>query len=238
MGVEGLWPEPPAIWRRIRLTPGPSSIEALLEDTFHRFSLTMRHADGVVAAVEADALRYPWSTCAEAPARLAAEVAGRPLAEVALVDASQHCTHLLDMLALCAAHAGDPASLQYDMVASEPVEGRKSAALLIDGRPVLDWRLDGTTITAPDAWAGRDLRKFSAWRGELDAATARQVPMLRRISLMADQQAGAPEMARLSEVTMIRMGACFTYQPERAAEARSMRSRRGFTPGTDEPLAS
>jgi hypothetical protein len=229
--------EAPAIWRRIRLAPVVGGLDAALEDTYHRFRLSLRHADGVVTAASAEAERIPWTTCAEAPKHFAAQCVGRPLAELAALDPGSHCTHLIDLVVLCAASADLTAPVRYDVLASEPKAGRKAVLLLRDGREALRWELEGTRIAGPPAWAGRDLRRLSAWRCELDPATARLALLMRRVAQMADQQAAHPAgLERLSGEGAIRMGACFTYQLSQAERARPLHSRRVFTPGADEPL--
>jgi hypothetical protein len=217
--------------------PGEGTIRATLEDNFHRFSLALRHAGGVVTAVEATPERYPWTTCVHAPEHFVRAVLGRPLAEVAAIDPTEHCTHLMDLLVLCAARAGRAGPLEYDLRASDPQDGRKSVVLRRNGIEAVRWELAGTLIEAPSAWAGRDLKQLSAWRDALDPEAAVEAVMMRRAALMADQQAGpATPMDRLPTDGRIRMGACFTYQPARAADAWSTHSRRVFEVGVNEPL--
>jgi hypothetical protein len=229
--------ERPAIWRRIRLTPGAGAIQAELEDNFHRFRLTLRHSGGFITGIDADPQRYPWSTCTKAAEYFIVQMLGRTLTEAAAIDPSEHCTHLMDLLALCAVYAGAPELVVYDLRAGEPEGGRKWVALRRNGAVADFWRLEGTRIMGEGVLGGRDLRQLSTWRSELDPQAAAEAHMMRRVALMADQQANVREVAeRLVDVGAIRMGACFTYQMPRALEARYMNSRRSFTPGTNEPL--
>ena len=49
----------------------PGEVVADLEDDFHHFRVTLRHDGNVVESVEAESIRWPWSTCPGAAVRCA-----------------------------------------------------------------------------------------------------------------------------------------------------------------------
>lgn len=228
----------PGFWRRIQLHPMPGRVSAGLEDDFHRFLLQVTHTDGVITNVETRGERIPWSTCADAGAFLADRVIGQPLSVVATIDAHDHCTHLFELLVLCAAHATDLTSTQFDLHVPDRQEGRTCATLQENGREVLRWQLDGTRIDGPEAWAGRDLRQLSQWKSALTFADAERAMLLRRVvHISGGRNSQNLNIERASDRGPARMGACFTYQMPRALDAlRTPDWVRDFSQPGAEPL--
>src|SRR5258708_34826169 len=67
------------VYRRrilVRAT-APGEVVADLEDDFHHFRVTLRHDGHVVESVDAESIRWPWSTCPGAAVPLRA-LAGAP----------------------------------------------------------------------------------------------------------------------------------------------------------------
>jgi hypothetical protein len=229
----------PGFWRRIQLHPAPGRISAGLEDDFHRFLLQVTHADGVITQIETRGERIPWSTCADAGAFLAEQVIGQPLMIVAGLDAHVHCTHLFELLVLCAAHANDSSPTQFDLHVPDRQQGRTCATLRENGCNVLSWQLDGTQIEGPGEWAGRDLRQLSQWKSSLSAADAERAMLLRRVvHISGGRNSQSLNVERASDRGPLRMGACFTYQMPRALDAlRTPDWVRDFSQPGAEPLS-
>jgi hypothetical protein len=229
---------PPGFWRRIALIPRPGLVVAGLEDDVHRFALAIAHRDGVVTRVQARAERAPWSACPDAGAFIASELTGQALDAVAARDPREHCTHLYDLAVLCAARAHDRRPTLFDMQVADRAEGRTSATLLEDAEPKLQWRVSDGVIRGPEAWAGRSLRELSRWKAELSPQDALRAMLLRRAVFVSGARA-QPEVlgGTAADRGPSRMGACFTYQMPRAAEAVQAASwRRDFSAGSEGPL--
>lgn len=230
---------PPGLWRRIVLHPGAGWIGAALEDDMHRFHLRIDHANGRIRSVRAEARRHPWTACPGAVTRLTGELVGETLADVARRDPGQHCTHLLDLAILVAAHAGDKAPLRFDMTVADRVEDRTTATLFEDGGEVLRWQLKGTAITGPAPHAGFDLRKLSEWKKGLPPRDAERATLLRRaVFISGGRTFVTPPGERAVDRGTQRMGACYNFQlPQAEASVRTPNWRRDFSMAAGEPLA-
>jgi len=231
---------PPGLWRRIELDPHPGVIAAALEDDVHRFALRLEHDGARIVAVHAETIRAPWTECPGAAAHLAGELAGELLADVARRDPYQHCTHLLDVAILCAAHAGDAEPLRIDLRVADRVDGRTTATLAEDGIERMRWLLDDTRIAGPGDWTGRDLRRLSAWKGELSARDAERATLLRRAVFVSGARAFTPPPGNptAAEQGEMRQGVCFNYQqPQASRSTRLADWRQDFSLSGGEPLA-
>ena len=210
----------PGFRRRIIVTPAAGIVCAAVEDDFHCFLIRLEHAEGRVTALAADAERFPWTTCPAAGDHLAAEVTGRPLAEIAQLDPLQHCTHMFELIVLAAAHAAGDAPSRFDLTATDRIDGRTRVALAIDDSPVLAWDVHGSVIQGPAPWVGRELRRLSSWRQELTPELREWAGLLRRVVQISQGRGLALETRKTAaDWGKGRLGACFTYQPARASEA-------------------
>jgi hypothetical protein len=225
---------PPGLWRRIVLQPAAGWIGGALEDDMHRFHIRLDHVGGRITAVAAKAVRHPWSACPGAAGFIAKELTGAPLADVARRDPSQHCTHLLDLAIVAAAHAGDAAPTRFDMRVTDRAEGRTTAALCENGEEKLVWRLDGTVI----AGSGCDLRQLSRWKHDLPAREAEWATLLRRaVFVSGARQYVAPSAEQTAAMNAGRMGVCFNYQLPQAEEStRTPNWHRDFSMSGRVPL--
>jgi hypothetical protein len=231
----GIYPTfPPGLWRRIVLQPGPGWIGGALEDDMHRFHLRIDHADGRITGVTAKAVRHPWSACPGATGFIAGELTGALLEDVARRDPSQHCTHLLDLAIVAAAHAGDTEPTRFDMRVADRVDDRTTATLSENGEEKLRWRLDGTVIAGSD----RDLRQLSKWKRELPADEAERATLLRRaVYILGARQYVAPSIEQTAAMNSGRMGVCFNYQlPQAEGSTRTPNWHRDFSMSGREPL--
>jgi hypothetical protein len=211
----------PAFRRAIIVTIGEGRIDAELEDDFHRFGVTLHHDGAVVTEAEGRAIRYPWTTCPEAPNALAA-LAGSPLvADPTFLyrhtDPRAQCTHLFELAVVALSQAGRaPGERVFEASASDPEAGPRRAELRIDGALAAAWDLLGDVITAPAEYAGRAVNSLtSQGLSTLDPETALHMLILRRVALTArgrhfdvDAYATAAAMGRSPQ--------CYSLQPENA----------------------
>ena len=154
----------PGYRRRIVVNPEHGAVTAILEDDFHHMRVTLRHDGEMVLAIEPEMLRWPWSTCPGAQARLIETFRGLPLAEVsARRDKRLNCTHLHDLAVLAAAHAHDSAELRYAIEADDPVQGEVEQRLWRNDVPLLVWRERDGQLTAPPEIAGQTLFTLREW---------------------------------------------------------------------------
>jgi hypothetical protein len=233
----GIYPDfPPGLWRRIVLQPGPGYIGGALEDDMHRFHIRIDHADGRIVAVAAKALRHPWSACPGATTFIARELTGELLKDVARRDPYQHCTHLLDLAVLAAAHADDADPICFDLRVADRMDQRTTASLAENGVERLRWRLDGTRIAGTD----RDLRQLSRWKRELGPQEAEWAALLRRaVFVSGARQYRAPSLEQTATLNQGRMGVCFNYQlPQAEQSTRTPDWHRDFSESGREPLES
>lgn len=201
----------------------------------HRFHVRLDHDGERVTNVAAKALRHPWTACPGAVSQLEQALAGALLADVARRDPGEHCTHLLDLAIVCAAHAHDPAPTRFDMHVADRIEDRTKAVMTENGVEVLCWPLEGTTI----ATSGLDLRKLSQWKQTLTPRDAERAAMLRRAVFISGGRTFVPPPVRFaSEQGAQRLGACYNFQLPRAAESTRMPDwRTDFSHSGREPLA-
>lgn len=155
--------------RRIRLQHKPGEVYAELEDCSHGFTVRLAYSDTMVSKVEAQALRYPLTTCPGATEPLQAFVGlsvEAPATELTQnVNARHNCTHLFDLCVLAFCHARRPYGVrEYDVIIPDEVDAPTSLTVLRDGEAVLDWQVREWKLTGPDALAGKTLHAgFSNW---------------------------------------------------------------------------
>lgn len=194
-------------------------VRAALEDDFHHFRVTVEHDFEQVLNIRGGAIRHPYSLCPAAAEQLPV-LTGMRLDKVAsavtrATDASQQCTHVLDLAGLAiAAAANGRARRQYDIEVPDRVEGCTNALLARDGQPVLRWQLDHVSIMGPAPCAGVSLQHgFARWALEsLSADEAEAAIVLRRCAMNSlgrhkNLDAQAHAMAT---------GHCHVQQPARA----------------------
>lgn len=230
---------PPGFWRRIELHPYPGLVIAGLEDDVHRFLLRIRHRNSRIAAVDVRADRYPWSSCPGAGDFLTRQLVGRSLDDVAGLNPAEQCTHMHDLAILGAVHADGEAPVRFDLQVADRVEQRTRADLLENGVRALSWDLNGTQIEGPIEWAGKDLRKLSAWKRELTPRDAIRATILRRAVFVSGvrRQPAVDPTERAADRGPERLGACYTYQLPRALDAvRVLDDRKDFSLSGTEPL--
>jgi hypothetical protein len=225
----------PGFRRRFRVTPGKDWVKTEVEDDYHCMSLTLRHENGTVTAVEPAMQRAPWTTCPGAVEQLQQTFTGVALKDfVARGEKTANCTHLHDLALLGAAHAGDAQTLVYDILVSDPVEGRCRAELRRDGATALAWTHAGFKLLDPPELAGQSFEQLGAWIKTLDAAGQEAARLLRWGSILAHGR--SRPMDQQSDARRLPVGSCYTFQPQRAAQARRIVAVRDFSRGGPQPL--
>ena len=117
--------------------------------------------------------RAPWTTCPGAVAVLEQTFTGIALESFAARGEKRaNCTHLHDLAVLAAAHAFDAAATVFDILVSDPIEGRSEAELRRNGIAVLGWSVVKGRIVEPAPLAGLDLDNMRPWIESLDPAAA------------------------------------------------------------------
>ncbi|UZG46063.1 DUF2889 domain-containing protein [Caldimonas thermodepolymerans] len=216
---------------------GGVCVRAALEDDFHHFRVELQTRGHVIEAIRAHALRYPYSLCPSAADSLQ-RLVGRSLPSRAhalgqWVDASEQCTHMLDLAGLASAAAARGAhERRYDVVVPLRRNGRTHAWLERDGVPLLHWAVVEFGITGPQRYAGRDLRHgFARWALEnLSEEEAEAALVLRRCAVISMGK-GKPLDRQIHAVAT---GRCYAQQPERAPLAlRQVGSTWDFTARRD-----
>ena len=256
----------PAFHRRARFVPTDGMVTGDMEDDFHRFGVDVFHDGRVVTDVRFRALRTPWTSCVTAGGALNAMI-GLPLTRSPrvfsrLLNARVQCTHMHDLASAAVAIAAqEVAPREYDMIVYDPVDGLVDAIMTKDGEPVFAWKIarrgglgrgkrpsadvdvlatDDVILTEP--FVDMPLNDLLDWSdehagGELAVALyvmrrAVQISRGRGIDLeLPDFSTPAPLMQRKS-------GACFSFQPDIAAQSRRVfGSVKDFSVNTNELLA-
>lgn len=225
---------PPGFWRRFRIIPAAGRVCCEVEDDYHCMRVTVEH-DGVRAtAVAPHMRRAPWTTCPGAESELQATFTGVALADFPARGAKkQNCTHLYDLAELAAAHAMDPAPLVYDILVADPVEGRRQATIYRDGQRLFGWVEQQFELLEPVELAGRSLFDLREWLERQPADKREAARLLRWGTILAngrqiplEQQSDAGKMP----------ANCYTFQPQRAAQAKRIGEIRDFSTRPEQPL--
>jgi hypothetical protein len=224
----------PGFRRRFIVTPGPGWVRAEVEDDYHCMGVTLHHENGVAVTVEPVLERAPWTTCPGAVAQLEQTFTGVALgAFTARGEKSANCTHLHDLALLAAAHVQDDRVLTYDILVSDPIDGRRQAELRRDGMAILGWVHDNGRILEPPELAGVSLDKMRDWIDALEPPLQEAARLLRWGTILAYGR--TIPLERQSDAS--RMPAnCYTFQPHNAVKARRVGKIREFSDGTVEPL--
>ena len=227
--------ELPGFRRRFRITPGAGWVRAEVEDDYHCMSLTVQHRDGIATTVEPAIQRAPWSTCPGAVEQLKQTFTGVALEGFAeRGEKRANCTHLHDLATLGAAHAFDDEPLVYDVLVSDPVDGRRQSELRCNGVARLRLVLVDGQVVDPPEFAGVTLDKLGPWIASLEPRLQEGARVLRWGTMIANGR--AIPLERQSDASRMPIGNCFTFQPLMRAAARRIGEIRDFSAGTEQPL--
>ena len=219
-----------------------------LEDDFHYFVVTVRHDGAAVTAVDAEAYRWPWTTCPAAGLRLeelvGMELSPRCLAVGDVTNPRLQCTHQFDLAGLVIAHATrETAVRQYDVEIPYGAQsgGPVAVRLARDGEALLEWTLDGFACTDPEPYASAPWRGgFLRWAdATLPVDDAEAAAVLRRAcDIGLGRGADLESYPRAIQLAMGTSGVCYTFQPEIAAESyRQVGTIRDWDGHVDEMLS-
>ncbi|ODP38452.1 hypothetical protein [Sphingomonas turrisvirgatae] len=238
LSAPDLYPGCPGLRRRILLRPGPDAVRGEVEDDFHHFVVALFHDRERITQVSTAAPRHPWTSCPAAGDLLAARLRGVPLGEAAGFDSPySHCTHMLDLALLAAAHAHDDVPLLYSMFVADPGSALRAAQVWRGESIVLDWMLDGDRVAAGPG-EGNNLRRLREWLPELRPRLREPATVLRRAIFISSGRRFDYEHVDNASVLTRQVGACFTFQPERSGTALPVRgSKLDFTAERAGPLA-
>lgn len=173
--------------RAIRLLRHSLAVVAEMEDDFHHFRVRIDHDGRNLVAVEAESLRFPWTTCGAESAAQLRELCGlslRPLRKQ--MDNEQkwrQCTHLYDLVELAISHVDRKEISRLYQVAVEvlPERAAVQASLTQDFQALLSWTLDAGVITGPEPFSGVELAQLARWGAScLDAETLEAALVLQR----------------------------------------------------------
>jgi hypothetical protein len=225
----------PGFRRRIRVSPSPGRVCAKLEDDFHHMVVTLRHADGLVVEARGEQIRAPWTTCPGAIEQLARDFNGKSMGDAQRATAlkARNCTHLHDLLTLAIAHAHDGAALTYDVLASDPVEGRRLLELRKDGSTTLHWVEQDGRFILPTELDGLDLLTMSDWIRALPERH-REAAHVLRWGARVSRGRFTPHERQSNAATMALN--CYTFQPHIASHAGRLSNVRDFSTQTAQPL--
>lgn len=225
----------PGFRRRFRIIPAADQVRSEVEDDYHRMQVTLHHDGSRITAVEPRMIRAPWTTCPGAEEQLKQTFTGVEFAAcVARGGKTDNCTHLYDLVLLAAAHARDAQPLVYDILVSDPVDGRSRAELRRNGETCLAWTLSAFKVVEPAELAGLPLNELRGWIETLDAPGQEAARLLRWGSILAHGR--VLSMDRQSDARRLPAGSCYTFQPQRAAQAQRIVAVRDFSSSGRQPL--
>lgn len=225
----------PGFRRRFRVTPGRGWVRSEVEDDYHHMTVILRHEGGVVIEVEPTMHRAPWTTCPGAPLQLRETFTGVSLQAFAgRGEKSTNCTHLHDLAVLAAAHAQDSEPLVYDILVSDPVEGRRRVELRRNGEALLGWTDQDNRIVEPAELAGQGLfDPLRPWIDSLDAQGREAARLMRWGAILAHGR--SIPMERQSDASRMPPN-CYSFQPQRKGSARRVGEIKDFSQGPAQPL--
>lgn len=221
----------PGYRRRFSITPMSDRVLTELEDDYHCMGVTIIHDGAQAIALEPVMDRAPWTTCPGAVAVLQQTFTGVALTAFAQRGEKRaNCTHLHDLAVLGAAHAFDKQRLVYDILVSDPVDGKRRAELRRNGATELAWSDIGGRIIEPAEIAGLTLDKLGPWINSLDPQRQETTRLLRWGNMIANGR--TIPLQQQSDATRMRAGSCYTFQPQRMIEAKRIGVIRDFSNGT------
>jgi hypothetical protein len=225
--------------RAVRLTNVEGATIGELEDSVHAIRCRIEHDGEKVTGVEAEFVRQPMTTCAGAMGQLQLLVGtplSTPLAEFyADGKARIHCTHSYDLAWWSIAHANRAEAVRrYDSIVPDHPKGREiEATLLVNGAPMLNWRVCDDTILAPGPFAGRHAMKgFVGWAVEnLTGDMLEAALVLNKGYFTSQSHYFLQRPGTMGEIAQAFANTCWTYMSPRLEATEQVPSRRNFDDG-------
>lgn len=224
----------PGFRRRFRVLPDANQVRIEVEDDYHAMHVTIDHDGTTATRVEGVVVRAPWTTCPGAPDQLRQTFTGVALEGFARRGEKRtNCTHLHDLAVLGAAHAFDAEPTTYDLLVSDPENGRSRSEVRRNGTTILSWSVAGFQVVEPAALAGIALDQMSPWIDAQAPDVAEAARLLRWANYLAHGR--VIPMDRQSDATRMPSN-CYTFQPERKIVAKRVGEIRDFSRGAAQPL--
>lgn len=225
----------PGFRRRFLVKPESGRVRCQVEDDFHSMEVCVEHDNDVATLVTARMIRAPWNTCPGAEAVVAETFKGVPLADFAKLRGKQrNCTHLFDLALLAGAHALDSLPLDIEiLVSDDDSQGICEAELWSDKELLLSWRVQGFTVLEPASAQGTTLDKLTPWINQQPQDLQESARLL-RWAIMVSHGRRIP-MSEQSDATKM-APSCYTFQPERAVNAKRIGQIYDFSRGGRQPL--
>ena len=216
---------PHVFYRRVIFDVSTTECQVAMEDEHHYFLITIGHDGERITSVNSTARRTPWTICPQAAAKLQ-EFVGQPLRQrIAVnlpdIDSKQQCTHQYDLLMVALSQALRPGRREYVAKVIGAMHEHRHAELWLNDEKLLDWGLRGTFIDSTDQFDQKDLRSIFPWaEEELDDQLLEALYVQRRaVMVAASKGIDLDQIRDAGQVLKARSGACFVFQPERAASA-------------------
>lgn len=226
----------PGFRRRFRITPAEAAVQTEVEDDFHCMSVIIRHDGERALDIEAEMRRVPWTTCPGAVEQLKQTFSGEALRDFAGRGEKQsNCTHLHDLAILAAVHAFDGAPTVYDILVTDPQDSRRLAEIRKNGHKVISWCEENFCLLEPNDAAGIRLDKLRPWIENLQPEIREAAKLLQWGNILANGR--VIPLEQQSDATKL-PPSCYTFQPERALEAKRVGEIKDFSPGAraEQPL--
>lgn len=191
-----------------------------IEDDQHGFRVHLKHADGQITDVKAEALRIPMNTCAGATLELS-HVRGALSDRARIINdyanPRANCTHMFDLLGFCVSHTQrQTKQRQYDVtVYDEQADGSQLVQGYIDGELSLEWQLEKNIIQNEGIYHGVNTQKgFARWGEEHMGADEFELGLVIQRSLIVavTRRILVPELDGMPLLTdPMGKGVCYSY---------------------------
>ena len=219
-------------------SPTKGRARIALEDDYHHFRVELTFANGKITEANGEALRTPYTLCANATNQLSLlqgmELSPDASAVASYTNQQLQCSHMFDEAGLgIAAAARGIQHRRYEAQVPRHVDGETHASLKRDGKTLLQWQIKDGVIISPKLYNNRPIGKgFARWlQQSVDLDTVEAALVLRRCAMIS--------LGRLRnldlEVHALTSGHCYVQQPERATQAlRVIGSTNDFTNNTEQ----
>lgn len=216
---------PHVFFRRVIFDVTETECQVAMEDEHHYFVLNLGHDGERITSVNSTARRTPWTICPQAAARLQ-DFVGQPLrqriaVDLPAIDSKQQCTHQYDLLMLALTQARHPGRREYVVKIIGAAHEYRHAELWLNDEQLFDWRLRGTTIHSSDECDQQDLRSIMPWAEQMlsDRKLEALFALRRAVMVASSKGINLDLIKNAGQAMVVRAGACFVFQPERAEQA-------------------
>jgi hypothetical protein len=200
-------------------------------------AVTLEHDGEAIVRATAQMARWPWLNCPGAKAVLEQTFIGLPIRSADPRAAKkQNCTHLYDLAELAVRHAFDTRPTEYDIIVSDPVNGRNRAELHRNGELCLAFEMIDDVVQLPEAAKGLHLIHLREWTTSLSGYEREWARILQWVSLISHSRQMAWIIGEEPDPQMA--ASCFNYQPDSRATTRRVGPRHDFSRCGREPLST